>query len=56
MRSIVRLMKRLHNDEGGMELVEMAVLTALLVAAIVTSLTLLSTAIANRYGNVMDLI
>jgi Flp pilus assembly pilin Flp len=56
MRSLIWLIARLREDERGMELVEMAVLTALLVAAIVTSLVLLSSAIASRFGYVMDLI
>ncbi len=56
MGRVVPLVERLLLDESGMELVEMTILTALLVAAIVVALSLLSTAITNRYGEVMQLI
>ncbi len=42
------LLKRFFSNERGLELVEYGVLTALVVASLVVSITLLATAIGNR--------
>jgi len=56
MGKLVQAVIRIADDDRGLELVEVAVITALLVAAIVTALTLLSGAIASRYGSISDII
>jgi Flp pilus assembly pilin Flp len=49
MKAIV---KRFIKDEQGLELVEYAVMTALIVATLVTAIYLLAIAIENRFGSV----
>ncbi|MBI4558844.1 MAG: Flp family type IVb pilin [Candidatus Hydrogenedentes bacterium] len=44
------------RDEKGLELVEYAVMTALIVAALVTAIGLLSAAISGRFGSVTGVI
>ena len=44
------LLKRFMSDEQGLETVEYAVMTALVVAAMVTAITALSAAITARFG------
>jgi Flp pilus assembly pilin Flp len=56
MGKLVRTVIRIAKDDRGLELVEVTVITELLVAAIVTALTLLSGAIASRYGSTTDII
>ena len=46
------LFKRFIREEEGLELVEYAVMTALIVAALVTAITLLSGAISGRFTEV----
>ena len=46
------LLKKFWSDEEGLELVEYAVMTALIIAAVVTAITLLSGAISGRMGEV----
>lgn len=48
MKAFTKFMR----DERGMETVEYAVMTALIVAALVTAITLLSGAISGRFDNV----
>jgi Flp pilus assembly pilin Flp len=46
------MIKRFWKEEDGLELVEYAVMTALIVAAVVTAIGLLVTAINGRFGDV----
>lgn len=46
------LLKRFWQEEEGLELVEYAVMTALIVAALVTAIGLLSGAIEGRFNDV----
>ena len=48
--------KRFVSDERGLETVEYAVMTALIVAALVTAITALSGAISGRFGTVQTTI
>ncbi len=48
----MNLLKRFLRDESGLELVEYAVMTALIVAALVTAITVLSGSISGRFGEV----
>jgi Flp pilus assembly pilin Flp len=50
------LLKRFVRDESGLELSEYAVMTALIVAALVTVIIALSGAIQVRFGQVEDTI
>ena len=50
------LLKRFVADERGLETVEYAVMTALIVAAMVTAITLLSGAITSRFGETQTVI
>ena len=52
MKITSRTLKRFVRDEQGLELVEYAVMTALIVAALVVAIGLLSTAISGRFGGV----
>jgi Flp pilus assembly pilin Flp len=52
MSKLAKTLKRFVSDEQGLELVEYAVMTALIVAALVTAITLLSGAIETRFGDV----
>jgi pilus assembly protein Flp/PilA len=54
--SMKSLFKKFVSDESGLELVEYAVMTALIVAALVTAITLLSGAISGRFGEVETVI
>jgi len=54
--SVMKLVKKFFKDEQGLELVEYAVMTALIVAVLVTAIGLLSTAIVNRFGEVESVI
>ena len=53
---MVALLKKFVSDERGLETVEYAVMTALIVAALVTAITLLSGAISSRFGEVQGTI
>jgi Flp pilus assembly pilin Flp len=50
------IMRKFMKDEQGLELVEYAVMTALIVAALVTAITLLSGAISGRFGEVQGVV
>lgn len=50
------LLKRFVYDEQGLETVEYAVMTALIVAALIAAITLLSGAITTRFGVVEGVI
>jgi Flp pilus assembly pilin Flp len=52
----MKALKMFVRDERGMETVEYAVMTALIVAAMVTAITLLSGAISGRFGEVQGVI
>lgn len=51
-----KMIKQFLNDEKGLETVEYAVMTALIVTALVTAITLLSGAISGRFGTVQAVI
>ncbi len=44
--------KRFWKDEQGLELSEYAVMTALIIVAVITAIGLLAAAIAGRFGSV----
>ena len=50
------MLQKFLKDEKGLELVEYAVMTALIVAVLVTAIGLLSTSIENRLGEVEGVI
>ena len=50
MVAVKNFVKRFVKDEQGLETVEYAVMTALIVAALVVAIGALSTAIENRFG------
>jgi pilus assembly protein Flp/PilA len=50
------MLKKFWKDEAGLELVEYAVMGALLVAAILAAIGLLSGAITTRFTNMADTI
>ena len=50
--NVMQMLKRFWNDERGLELPEYAVMTALIIAAIVGGIGLLATAIVNRFADV----
>lgn len=52
----MRTLARFFKDERGLETVEYAVMTALIVAALVTAIGLLSAAITGRFGAVQGVI
>jgi len=52
----MKALNKFVRDERGMETVEYAVMTALIVAAMVTAITLLSGAISGRFGEVQGVI
>lgn len=56
MKGLQKAIRRFVKDEQGLELVEYAVMTALIVAALVTAITLLSGAISGRFGEVQGTI
>ncbi len=43
------VLKRFIKDERGLETIEYAVMTALIVAVLITAIGLLSTAVSNRF-------
>lgn len=49
---MVTLFKAFVSDEKGLETVEYAVMTALIVAAVVTAIGLLAAAVSGRFGAV----
>jgi len=51
-----KVFKKFMKDEAGMETVEYAVMTALIVAALVTAITLLSGAVSDRFDAVRGVI
>jgi Flp pilus assembly pilin Flp len=52
----LEIMKRFFKDERGLETVEYAVMTALIVAVIITAITALATAIGARFDDVTTVI
>ncbi len=50
------LLKRFVRDEQGLETVEYAVMTALIVAAMVVAITALAGAVTGRFGAVQGVI
>jgi len=56
MNRMKEIMRKFMKDEQGLELVEYAVMTALIVAALVTAITLLSGAISGRFGEVQGVV
>ncbi len=53
---MVSFLKRFIKDEQGLETVEYAVMTALVVAAMVAAITALSNAITTRFGETQAVI
>ena len=53
---MLNVVKRFLADERGLETVEYAVMTALIVAAMVTAITLLSGAVTGRFGETQTVI
>ena len=51
-RTMTRFIKNFVSDERGLETLEYAVMTALIVAAIVTAVGALVTAVTGRFGEV----
>lgn len=51
MNNLKRTFKRFVNDDRGLETVEYAVMTALVVAALVAAITALSGAVVGRFGD-----
>lgn len=49
---LIHILKRFIREEEGLETVEYAVMTALIVAALVTAITTLSGAVSTRFGAV----
>jgi len=52
----MKAIKNFMRDEQGLETVEYAVMTALIVAALVTAITLLSGAVSDRFDAVRTVI
>ena len=50
------MLKKFAADESGLETIEYAVMTALIVAAIVTAIGLLVTSVTGRYGEVQAVV
>lgn len=53
---MTKAIKRFISDERGLETVEYAVMTALIVAALVTAIGLLTTAVSGRFNSVETVI
>ena len=53
---MTKVIKRFISDERGLETVEYAVMTALIVAALVTAISLLTAAVAGRFDSVRAVI
>lgn len=53
---MTKVIKRFISDERGLETVEYAVMTALIVAALVTAIGLLTAAVAGRFDSVRTVI
>ena len=53
---MTKVIKRFVRDERGLETVEYAVMTALIVAALVTAIGALTLAISTRFGAVQGVI
>ena len=56
MDAVKNLVKRFVKDEQGLETVEYAVMTALIVAAMVIAITALSSAVTDRFGETEDVV
>jgi Flp pilus assembly pilin Flp len=52
MRSVIRKVRKFLRNEEGLETVEYAVMTALIVAAMIVAIGALSGAITGRFGQV----
>lgn len=53
---MTKVIKRFINDERGLETVEYAVMTALVVSALVLAITALTGAVSTRFGVVQGVI
>lgn len=53
---MTKVIKRFVSDERGLETVEYAVMTALIVAALVTAIGLLTGAVSGRFDSVRGVI
>lgn len=53
---MIAMVKRFLADERGLEGVEYAVMTALIVVALITAIGALSTAISGRFNEVRDVV
>ena len=53
---MLKVLKRFMSEEDGLETVEYAVMTALVVTAVVTAIGLLVTAITGRFGEVSSVV
>ncbi len=53
---MTKVIKRFISDERGLETVEYAVMTALIVTALVVAIGFLTTAVSNRFGTVQGVI
>jgi Flp pilus assembly pilin Flp len=56
MHTIKNIVKRLISDERGLETVEYAVMTALIVTALITAIGLLTTAVSDRFDETTTVI
>jgi len=54
MKSIINSVRRLVNDEQGMETVEWGVMAALIVAALVTAIGTLGGNVLNKFNGLVD--
>ncbi len=53
---MTKVIKRFVSDDSGLETVEYAVMTALIVAALVTAIGLLTAAVSGRFDSVRTVI
>lgn len=56
MKHLISLVNKFARDEKGLETVEYAVMTALIVAALVTAIGLLSAAVSGRFDAVTGVV
>ena len=56
MAAMKQILTKFRDDEQGLETVEYAVMTALVVTTIITAIGLLVTAISGRFGDVASTI
>ena len=53
---MTKVFRKFVKDERGLETVEYAVMTALIVGALVTAIGILTAAVSGRFGSVSDII